>query len=42
VIVLGSGIEAFLVKTIFSEGFACKGSVFLRKGETVQNRDTQI
>jgi hypothetical protein len=39
---VGSGIEVFVVKTIFLEGLAYKGPVFMRKGETIQNRDTQI
>ena len=33
-IVVGSGIQAFLVKMIFLDGLACRLSVFLRKGET--------
>ena len=32
----------FLVKTIFLDGLACRLPVFLRKGETSQNRYTQM
>ena len=35
---VGSGIQAFLVKTIFLDGLACNMPVFLRKGETSQNK----
>jgi len=38
VIVVGSGTQAFLVKMIFLDGLACRLHVFLRKGETSQNR----
>jgi hypothetical protein len=37
VIAVGSGIQAFLVKTIFLDGLACRLLVFLRKGEQVHS-----
>jgi hypothetical protein len=40
--VVGSGIEVFVVTMMFLEGLTCKGPVFMRKGETMQNRDTQM
>jgi len=39
---VGSGTQAFLVKMIFLDGLACRLPVFLRKGETSQNRYTQM
>jgi hypothetical protein len=42
VIVVGSGIQAFLVKTIFLDGLACRLPVFLRKEQTSQNRYTHM
>jgi hypothetical protein len=34
--VVDSGIDVFLVKTIFLEGLTCRIPVFLGKGETSQ------
>ena len=36
-VVVGSGIGFFVVKTIFLDGLACRLAVFLRKGEINQN-----
>jgi len=42
VIVVGSGVQAFLVKMIFLDELACRLPVFLRKGERSQNRHIQM
>jgi hypothetical protein len=42
VIVVGGGTQVFLVKNIFLDGLASRIPVFFRKGETIQNRDTQM
>lgn len=41
-IVVGSGLQMFLVKTVFLIGLACRIPVSLRKEETNQNRYTQM
>jgi len=42
VVVVGSGIQFFLVKTIFLDGLSCRIPVFLRKGRTSQNGHSSV
>jgi hypothetical protein len=42
VIVVGSGIQVFLVKMIFLDGLASRIPVFLRKGKTSQNGHSNV
>jgi hypothetical protein len=42
VIVAGSGIQFFLVKTIFLDGLACRIPVLLREEKTSQNGHSNV